>query len=271
MQTFDTLLLSVQDGVARITLNRPAVLNAINRPMADELTDVLLGLRQREDVRVLVLQGAGGNFCAGGDVRGMNDAGPRSTGEALEGMARYRRMTEALQGFDRPVIAAADGFAYGAGFSLLLLADMVLLGERARLSMVFGRVGLIPDCGALYTLPRVVGLQRAKEIVFSAREIPASEAHALGLAMEVVPSDALLERASVLASSLRRASPLALTLAKRLLDRSLNSELGDLLEQEAQAQAAALASDHHREAARRFVAKEAPLFSWPSRFSTGST
>jgi 2-(1,2-epoxy-1,2-dihydrophenyl)acetyl-CoA isomerase len=264
MQTFDTLLLSVQGGVARITLNRPAVLNAINRPMADELTNMLLGLQQREDVRVLVLHGAGGNFCAGGDVRGMRDAGPRRTGEARDGMAIYRRMTEALHGFDRPVIAAVDGVAYGAGFSLLLLADMVLLGERARLSMVFGRVGLVPDCGAMYTLPRAVGLQRAREIVFSARELDAAQAHALGLALEVVSGDALLDRAMTIASSLRNASPLALSLAKRVLDQSLNSDLGQVLEQEADAQAKALASDHHREAVRRFMAKEAPLFNWPA-------
>lgn len=263
MQTCETLLLDVQDGVACITLNRPEVLNAINRTMADELTDTLLMLNRREDVRVLVLHGAGGNFCAGGDVRAMQAVGPRSVGEARDGMQRYRRMTEALHGFDHPVIAAVDGVAFGAGFSLMLLADMALLGERARLSMVFSRVGLIPDCGALYTLPRAVGLQRARELVFSARELDAAEAHTLGLAMEVQPEGALLDRALVLASSLRHASPLALTLAKRVLDRSLNGDMAQLLDHEGDAQAEALASDHHREAVRRFVAREPRLFEWP--------
>lgn len=258
----ETLELAVDNGVACITLNRPTVLNAINRRMAEELTEVVLALGQRQDVRVLVLCGAGGNFCAGGDVRGMSDAGPRSTSEARDGMALYRRMTEALHGFERPVIAAVDGVAYGAGFSLLLLADIVLLGESARLSMVFGRVGLVPDCGAMHTLPRAVGLQRAREIVFSARELHAAEALELGLAMEVLPSGALLDRAMALAFTLRNASPLALSLAKRVLNQSMNTDMAELLKQEADAQAKALASDYHREAVRRFVAREAPLFSW---------
>ncbi|MGB3066919.1 MAG: enoyl-CoA hydratase/isomerase family protein [Ottowia sp.] len=263
MPSPETLILTEHEGVVRVTLNRPAVMNAISRQMADEFADTLLALQQRKDVRALVLHGAGGNFCAGGDVKGMHKAGPRGVGEAREGMARYLRMTKALRDFDRPVIAAADGVAFGAGFSLLLLADMVLLGERARLSMVFGRVGLIPDCGALYTLPRVVGVQRAKEIVFSARELHATEAHALGLAMEVLTSDALLDRATAIASSLCYASPLALASAKGILDQSLNCTLDDLLEQEADAQAMALASDYHREAVNRFTARKPPLFAWP--------
>lgn len=253
MDAIETLLLTVENGVARLTLNRPASLNAIDRRMADELTGTLRALGARDDVRVLVLHGAGDHFCAGGDVKGMHDSGPRHGSEALQGMARYRRMTEALHGFDRPVIAAVDGVAFGAGFSLLLLADLVLLSERARLSMVFGRVGLIPDCGALHTLPRVVGLQRAKELVFSAREIDAREALRLGLAMEVLPAEALLDRAMALGVSLCAASPLALSLAKRALDRSLQSDLSALLDVEAAGQALALSSDEHAEAVRRFV------------------
>ena len=256
MDTYETLLLSIDDGVARLTLNRPKVLNAIDRRMADELTDALRALQARDDLCALVLHGAGGHFCAGGDVRGMRDTGPRTPAEAKRGMERYRRMTEALHGFDRPVIAAIDGVAFGAGFSLALLADIVLLGERARLSLVFGRVGLIPDCGALYTLPRNIGLQRAKELVFSAREIGAAEALRLGLALEVLPDDALLDRAMALASTFRGASPLALALAKRALDQSQHCDLSTLLDIEAAGQALAMGSEYHADAVQRFVAKE---------------
>lgn len=263
MTPFDTLQLDVGGGIARLTLNRPEARNAISRRMADELTQAVRGLQAREDVRALVLHGAGEHFCAGGDVKGMGDAGPRDLAEARQGMARYRHMTEALYGFDRPVIAAVDGVAYGAGFSLLLLADMVLLSERARLCMVFGRVGLVPDCGALHTLPRVVGLQRAKELVFSARELRAPEALSLGLAMEVLPAEALLDRAMALAAALREASPLALSLAKRGLNRSLDEDLPAALEAEAQAQAQALCSGAHAEAVRRFAARLPPRFAWP--------
>lgn len=145
-------------------LNRPESLNAIDRRMADEITGALARWRADETVRVLLLRGAGGAFCAGGDVRGMAGQGPRDPEEARAGMERYRRMTLALRGFDRPVIAAVDGAAYGAGMSLALLADIVLLSDRARLCMAFQRVGLVPDCGALYTLPRLVGLQQAKAL-----------------------------------------------------------------------------------------------------------
>jgi 2-(1,2-epoxy-1,2-dihydrophenyl)acetyl-CoA isomerase len=263
MQTFETLIVSVQDGVARLTLNRPEVMNAIDRRMAAELTEALRALGEREDVRVLLLQGAGANFCAGGDVRGMRDAGPRSAEEARRGMDLYRDMTLALHGFERPVIAAADGVAYGAGFSLLLLADLVLLGERARLCMVFGRVGLIPDCGALYTLPRVVGLQRARELVLSAREIDAAEAQAMGVALEVVASDALLARAQAMAGALTQASPLALALAKRHFQGAFDNDLAATLAHESHGQALALASAYHRDAVRRFTERQPPLFQWP--------
>jgi len=263
MHHYETLLVSVQDGVGRITLNRPEVMNAIDRRMAAELAAAVGRLGSHKDVRVLLLLGAGGNFCAGGDVRGMREAGTRSVEQARQDMALYRDMTLVLHGVEKPLIAAADGVAYGAGFSLLLLADMVLLGERSRLSMVFGRVGLIPDCGALYTLPRVVGLQRARELVFSAREIDATQALAMGVAMEVVASDSLVERAQAIASALTLASPLALSLAKSRLNLSFDSDLATMLDSESEGQAQALDSDHHREAVRRFLTSEVSAFRWP--------
>src|SRR5690606_5209699 len=115
----------------------------IDARMADELVDALQAIDGDADVRALVLHGAGGHFCAGGDVRGMSEAGHRTPASARAAMGRYRRLTQALHQVERPVIAAVDGVAFGAGFSLALLADVVLLAERARLSMVFGRVGLI--------------------------------------------------------------------------------------------------------------------------------
>jgi 2-(1,2-epoxy-1,2-dihydrophenyl)acetyl-CoA isomerase len=260
MTAYQTLLLTVDDGIARLTLNRPEVLNAIDPRMADELVDALQAIEARADVRVLVLHGAGGNFCAGGDVRGMKDAGPRTGADARSAMVRYRTLTETLHHLDRPVIAAVDGVAFGAGFSLALLADVVVLGERARLSMVFARVGLIPDCGALCTLPRIVGLQRAKELVFSAREIDAAEALRLGLALEVQPSDELLTRTLAIAASWRGASALATSLAKQALNRAPESDLATLLDLEGSGQALAMTSDYHAEAVRRFIAKEPPLF-----------
>lgn len=256
MGSFETIVCEVQDGVATLTLNRPKSLNAINRQMADEMTCALAQLAADASVRVLLLRGAGNAFCAGGDVRGMADQGARSADEALAGMDRYRRLTLALHHFQRPVIAAVDGVAFGAGMSLALLADLVLLSDRARLCLVFQRVGLIPDCGALYTLPRLVGLQQAKALALTAREINAHEAQAMGLALEVLPWQQLHARACELAEAMTRGSPTALALTKQALDASLQSDLPAMLALEAAGQAVALTSEEHRQAVQAFVRRQ---------------
>lgn len=260
MKTLDYRL---DDGVATLTLNRPEAKNALDPTMADELGECLAAIRADESVRVLVLAGAGGAFCAGGDVKAMGQGGPRTPEQRRAGMARYTRICTELMALDRPVIAAVDGVAYGAGFSLALMCDIVLLSERARLCMVFQRIGLVPDMGAFYTLPRVVGLQRAKELIFSAREIDAAEALRLGLAMEVLPAEALAARAQAIARSFAGASPVAMSIAKRALQASLGSDLQTLLEIESSGQALASNSDYAKEAVRRFAAREPAQFRWP--------
>lgn len=263
MAAFETLAFCVQEGVASIELNRPKVLNALNARMADELIEALALVRGDPTARVLVLHGAGGAFCAGGDLRDTDAAGPRSAAQGAAVMERFQRLTLALHDMDRPVIAAADGAAYGAGLSLLLLADIVLLSDRARLCLAFQRIGLLPDCGALFTLPRHVGLQRAKALAFSAREIGAAEAQHMGLALEVLSVPALLPRAMEMARAFCKASDTSTPLLKRALDASLQSDLPTMLALEASAQALALSSGYVAEAARRFADKAPPLFAWP--------
>lgn len=267
MAEFETLRYGVEEGVATLVLHRPDAKNALNQTMADELGTLVQQIRLDEQVKTLVLTGAGGAFCAGGDVRGMNDAGPRTSAQVRSGMERYRRLTVELINLNKPVIAAVDGVAYGAGFSIALMADIVLVSDRARLCMVFQRIGLIPDCGALYTLPRAVGLQRARELVFSAREIGAAEAVQMGIAMEVCTADALLPRAQAMARSFCGASTAALAIGKQSLNASMQSDLHTMLELEASGQAVAIGSDYLKEAARRFVAKEPAQFRWPPTIS----
>lgn len=265
MSDWETLELTTADGVATVRLNRPQALNAINYTMADELSAALEGLRHDGAVKVVLLTGAGDNFCAGGDVRGTAAQASPRTAEALHGgMQRFHRMVMALHGLPQPVIAAADGVAFGAGFSLLLLCDIVLLSERARLCMAFQRVGLVPDCGALYTLPRAVGLQRARELMLSGREITAQEAQRMGIALEVVSPESLRARSLDLARSLCGASSTALRFTKQALDVSWGADLKSVLAQEAAYQAIALTTPYVAEAGRRFVAKEQPLFIWPT-------
>ena len=264
MTTFETLLVEVSDGVATVTLNRPQAKNALSPLMADELTAALHALRRDDAVRALVLTGAGADFCAGGDVKGMGTGGTRTPEQRHAAMARYRALTLALTGFDKPLVAALDGVAYGAGVSIALTADIVLVSTRVRCALVFHRIGLVPDCGAWYTLPRIVGLQRAKELIYSAREFGADEAVRIGLALEAHAPDALLARAQAIALSLAQGPALAFGLSKQALNASLQSELSTMLDLEAAAQPIASSSEFAADAVRRFAAREPARFRWPT-------
>jgi 2-(1,2-epoxy-1,2-dihydrophenyl)acetyl-CoA isomerase len=261
--TYQTIKLDITDGIATLTLDRPAKKNALDLSIRDEIADALVRVRENDAVRALVLTGAGENFCSGGDLRSM--ATTEITAEA--GQRRMRAIhgwLRELIEFDRPVIAAVDGVAYGAGFSLALTADFVLATPRARFCASFQRVGLVPDSGILYTLPRVVGLQRAKALLFSAREIDAATAENWGIVFEIVPAESLAARARSIATGFVNASGTALALTKATLNRSFESDLSAMLEFEAAAQGVAFTTDYHRAAVRRFLDKQPTLFQWPS-------
>lgn len=256
-----SLLVETSDGVATLTLNRPQQKNALNGPMRDALRDAIQRIRADRTVRAVVLRGAGTDFCSGGDIRAMNVADAEAGRNRIDDLHGWIAM---LADLDRPVIAAVDGVAYGAGFSLALLADFIVASPRARFCMPFMKVGLVPDCGAFYTLPRVVGMARAKDLVFSAREIGAEEARQIGAVFEVVDQDKLHARAQQLARSLAGASPVAFGLAKRALNQSMSSDVRAMLEMESLGQGIAFTTEYHREAVRRFKEKEPPLFQWPA-------
>ena len=257
----EAIQFSVYDQVATVTLNRPAQRNAIDEVMKRELTEAVRSVQADGSIRALVIAGAGGVFCAGGDIRAMQGAVLDSAGRR-ERMLRYHDFVAPLIQLDRPVIAAVDGAAYGAGFSLALAADFVLASPQARFCMSFMRVGLVPDCGAFYTLPRVVGAQRAKELMLSAREVGADEALRLGIVMEVHPADALLTRAQAMAASFVHASPAAVSMVKRAVAVSAYNDLNALLEIEANAQAVASGTTQHSEAVARFLDKQPARFQW---------
>ncbi len=179
-------------------------------------------------------------------------------------MARYAELARALASLDKPLIAAVDGVAFGAGLSMALYADIALRSTRARLAMVH-RIGLVPDVGAWYQLPRAVVAQRAKELIYSAREFGADEAVRMNIALEALAPEALMPRAMELARSLAGASPTAFSLSKRALAATLQSDLETMLDMEASSQAIALSSAYFREAIRRFAAKEPAQFCWPNK------
>jgi 2-(1,2-epoxy-1,2-dihydrophenyl)acetyl-CoA isomerase len=257
----DTVLLDVNDGVAVLTLNRPAQKNALDLAMRDALAAAVPRVRDDAAIKALVLRGAGEAFCSGGDVARMQDtslAGP----PWREGMRALHRWFGELAELEKPVIAAVDGPAFGAGFSLALAADFIVATPRAKFCAVFGRMGLVPDLGCLFMLPRIVGLQRAKEIVFTTRVVTAGEAHALGIVFEVVPAEALQAQALELASRFRHAATGALGMAKNLLNQSFHLDRHAMAEMEACAQTVCRDSPEHCEAVQRFKDKKPPLFSW---------
>jgi enoyl-CoA hydratase/carnithine racemase len=174
---------SIEDGIAAVVLDNPTRKNALNAVVIAELDDALETLRRDESVRAFVLTGSGNEFCAGADVTGMQSD---ITAVTVRGrMLANHRVIKGLADFNRPVIAAVDGVAYGAGFALALFADFIVASERARFCLAFSRLGLIPDLDVAHTLPRLVDMQRARELIYSAREVSAAEALDLGLVLEV--------------------------------------------------------------------------------------
>jgi len=260
---FKTIRFDVHEQVATLTLDNPAKRNALDPAMREEVAQIVASVRRDRSIRALIITGANGHFCSGGDLRNIATVGLDNQGWRNRMLDLHDWLQDLLT-LDRPVIAAVDGAAAGAGFSLALAADFILATPRARFCMSFMKVGLVPDCGAFYTLPRIVGVQRAKELMLSARDIDAAEALQLGIALELHEPAQLLARAQALAASFVNASPVAVSLVKRAL-AGWGAPLPALLEQEANAQALAMGTEDHRTAVRRFLDKESALFRWPPR------
>lgn len=255
---YTSILVERADGIATITLNRPQARNALDIPMRGELGAALDELEADSAVRVVILTGAGGHFSAGGDVKSM---ARRHT--AAEGRARVEmlnRFVIRLFEFPKPTLAMVEGFAVGAGCNIALACDMVVASDQARFGEVFARIGLVPDGGGTWFLPRLVGLAKAKELVFSADIIDAAEALRIGLVNRVVPAGELVAATRTLAARVATGPPGALGLAKALLNRSATVDLATALGFEAYAQAQAITSEDHSEGVRAFLEKRPPNF-----------
>lgn len=250
-------------GVLIVTLNRPDHRNALDPSLRAALADTVDEIRNDDSVKAVVMTGAGKAFCAGGDLKAMSEK--MSATKYREKIRRIHLWFRELVNLEKPVIAAVNGPAFGAGLNLALAADFVIASNNARFCAAFGRMGLVPDLGGFYLLPRIVGLQRAKEIVFSARILTAQEAMNVGMAYEVCEAESLLERAVALAERFTTASTEAIGIAKSVLNQSFHLDQHALTEMEAYAQAIVRTSEYHEEAVRRFIAKEPPAFVWPDK------
>ena len=255
----DGLRVEVDGPVATLTLDRPDALNALTVPVKLALRESLETLAADRTVRAVILTGAGRAFCAGQDLaeREAPDAAPLD----VEVRERYNPIIRAIRSMGQPVIAAVNGVAAGAGASLAFACDLRIAAEEARFILAFGRIGLIPDSGATWFLPRLVGSAKAAELALVGDTVDSEEALRLGLVSRVVPADRLMDDARSLAGRLAEGPPLALALTKGALQRSMSIDLDEALEGEAKLQGIAGASADHAEGLAAFREKRPPRFS----------
>jgi len=254
----ETVLRETADGVLTLTLNRPDALNSFTIEMKEALLAELKEAAREKSVRVVILTGAGRAFSAGQDLKERQGPGVVDLGTELR--MRYNPIILAMRRLEKPIIGAVNGVAAGAGMSVALACDIVIASESASFIEAFGRVGLVPDTGSTWFLPRLVGYARAAEMVFTAEPVDAATAERIGLVNRVAAADQLMDEARSIATKLAAASPRALALAKRGLNRSLESGLEESLEYEAQLQSIAGRSKDHAEGVAAFVEKRPPRF-----------
>jgi 2-(1,2-epoxy-1,2-dihydrophenyl)acetyl-CoA isomerase len=248
---------TTRDGsVLTITLNRPDVLNAFNKAMHDALGAALKEARD-PDVRAVVLTGAGRGFCVGQDLGEFREA-PGDIGDRLR--ATYHPNLLAIRALEKPVIAAVNGPAAGAGMSFACACDLRIAADSASFVPAFINIGLVPDSGGTFFVTRILGYSRAFEWLASGRKLTAAEAHGWGLVSEVVQADGLAARAAEVAAEFAALPPLAVGMTKRLLDRAGSSTLDEQLEREAQLQTAATRTEDFREGVAAFLEKRPPEF-----------
>jgi len=247
-----------EGAVATVTLDRPEKMNALTKEMREELIVAFQSLRFNDDVRAVVLTGAGANFCAGADIDRMAEDDLRARRDRLQSLSQtYMRI---LHGIEKPVIAAVRGHAVGIGMSLVLGCDIVLASDNARFGQTFRRIGYAPDGGGIWFLTRRLPMNIAKELVFTGRVFDAAEAHRLGLVNHVVPDAELGERAAAMAADMAEGPTFALGLSKKLFHVAAGPSLEDFLEVEAFVQPTLGATKDHKEGVTAFREKRRPKF-----------
>jgi len=256
--SYETIILERKDGVATLTLNRPEKLNAINRKMTKELNSAVVEMAKDRDVRALVVTGAGRGFCSGADVSDIAQAAVPIENRYWTQM--LHKVILALTDLEKPVIAKVNGVAVGVGCSLVLCADIIIASENAKFSLIFSRIGLIPDGGSLFHLPRLVGPAKAKELIFTAKMLDAKEAERIGLINNAVPADELDKEVNMLAKQLAEGPTAALGIAKKIINKGLSMDLSSILECEAFGQTIAGTTEDTQEGVMAFLEKRKAEF-----------
>lgn len=257
----ETLSYSIDAGVATVSLDRPQHKNALNRQMVHELTEVIGDIKNDTEIGCVVISGKNNAFCSGGDLGSFDSSS--GVGESYAKMSDVANLAKMLHTLSFPIVTAVNGAAFGAGFSLALVGDYILATERSIFCMSFGKVGLIPDMGSLYSLPRIVGPYRARQIMLSTKALSAQDAEKLGIVYRVFDNEeSLMTSARKMAADLASASPDATRIIKSTLKEGHYSNLDGVLEMEAGVQAVLSQSEYFKEAVGRFMNKQPSLFEW---------
>lgn len=255
---YNDILCEEDQGIFRIVFIRPESMNAFTNSMTDELLNALEFAAKNQDIKVVIIAGSGRAFSAGGDIKtlaaGLDTLSGRDYVEKIGGIVKL------ISGIEKPVIAEVNGFAVGSGCNVALACDIVIASDKARFSQGFLQIGLAPDGGGSYLLPRLIGLRKAKELVFSGKMLDAEEAERIGLINKVVKSEELETTVKEMARQFANGPTRAIGFSKLLLNRSSGLDLNDALANEAYIQGICMQTNDHKEGIQAFLTKRTPKF-----------
>ena len=251
---YETIILEKKEHIATITLNRPDRLNALTFQMADELKDAAINVDADDEVRVVVITGAGRAFSSGADLKADRSEKPKF------GQGLADRLFDAVFNIEKPVIASINGFSIGGGCTMTLCCDIRIASEEAKFQLPFARLSICTELGSSYLLHRLIGLAKAAELIFTAKMIDATEAKDIGLVNQVVPANKLADATQEMAATIAKFPPLSVQMNKRALRSGLNGGLPGQLEYESLAGGYLSATEDHKEAVKAFIEKREPVF-----------
>lgn len=254
---YKLLEIDKKNMVTIVYLNKPQTLNALDLEIRRELVEVFRELENDEETKAIVIAGKGRAFCAGGDLGTMKDFKPNVGRKRLQ---YIHQLVKKIMTIEKPVVAAVHGYAYGAGWNLALACDLVVAARGTKFCQSFTKLGLVPDVGGLFILPRIAGLQKAKELMLTASTITAEEAYAMGLVNYLVENEELISKATEIAEKLAAGPNIALGITKVLLNRSMEMELSQILDYEAFAQDLCMMTEDFAEGRKAFLEKRTPQF-----------
>ncbi len=256
---YENLILEISDSISTITLNRPQVYNALSAALIKEITQAVEASSTDSSVRVIVITGVGDKaFCSGADLKAGMDGGMSSLGDSLR--ENYNPMIRAIRNAEKPVVCRMNGVAAGAGMSLALACDLIIANKDAYMTELFVGIGLMPDAGSMYFLPRIVGMQKAFELCSTGRKVYMEEALNLGLVTKIVPYEVLDEAVNELTDYYKTAPTKSIGLMKKVLNQSFNSTVEGILEQEAENQDILGKTHDFAEGVMAFLQKRKPSF-----------